>query len=307
VDGQFRLGRNHRIGFRVMASDLLALGGERQSGTLLDFDFRAEGRNLRYGASHFAIEPEFATEVGFVRRVDTRQTDAHLEYRWWPERLVQDWGPRLEYSRNHDFAGILQDEDLRLDLAVQFAGNVDINGGISRRMERYAGIDFRQTRLSLGGRIDSSRHVSIGAFFNTGDQIRFIDNPFLGRGTRFNTFITVRPWPRLMSAIDINTSRLIDPRTGAKEFDVKIFRTLTTFQFTNRLLARNIVEVNTFDKTVAFNLLATYRVNAGTVFYVGYDDHYQHGTTIEDFARPDRRYHRTNRAIFTKLQYLFRY
>lgn len=70
---------------------------------------------------------------------------------------------------------------------------------------------------------------------------------------------------------------------------------------------RNITEYNTYDRTVAANLLLTYRVNAGTVFYVGYDDHYQQGDKIEDVLLATRRYERTNRAIFTKLQYLFRY
>ncbi|SVA76418.1 uncharacterized protein METZ01_LOCUS129272, partial [marine metagenome] len=65
------------------------------------------------------------------------------------------------------------------------------------------------------------------------------------------------------------------------------------------------------------NLLLTYRVNSGTVFYVGYDDHYQQGDLIEDasgnaaylgnseFFTTDLL--RTNRAFFTKISYLFRY
>jgi hypothetical protein len=56
-------------------------------------------------------------------------------------------------------------------------------------------------------------------------------------------------------------------------------------------------------------------VNAGTVFYFGYDDHYQQGDRIEGDRDgdgiDDRLYfgqtlRRTNRAIFAKLQYLFR-
>lgn len=42
-------------------------------------------------------------------------------------------------------------------------------------------------------------------------------------------------------------------------------------------------------------------------FYFGYDDHYRQ----EEFLEEDRYFasdlRRTNRAIFTKLQYLFRY
>ena len=94
-------------------------------------------------------------------------------------------------------------------------------------------------------------------------------------------------------------------------FDVKIFRASTTYQFTDRLLLRNIMEHNTFTGTLGANLLVTYRVNSGTVFYIGYDDRYKQGDLIFDddgeplFITTD--FERTNRAFFTKISYLFRY
>jgi hypothetical protein len=54
-------------------------------------------------------------------------------------------------------------------------------------------------------------------------------------------------------------------------------------------------------------VLLTYRVNAGTVFYLGFDTRYRHGDRINASAFPPDIYMRTNRAVFTKLQYLFRY
>ena len=65
-----------------------------------------------------------------------------------------------------------------------------------------------------------------------------------------------------------------------------------------------------------FNLLATYRIDAGTVFFVGYDDHYQQADLIEGDRDGDgfneqlfftENLRRTNRAVFVKLQYLLRY
>ena len=54
-------------------------------------------------------------------------------------------------------------------------------------------------------------------------------------------------------------------------------------------------------------MLITYRVNAGTVFFVGYDDTYQQGGRLDEQLFPTGGYQRTNRAFFTKLSYLFRY
>ena len=88
---------------------------------------------------------------------------------------------------------------------------------------------------------------------------------------------------------------------------MKIWRGLTTWQITDRLLLRNIGEYNSFSKELALNLLLPYRVNAGTAFYLGYDDHYRQEDRIDDERFFTTALRRTNRAIFTKIQYLFRY
>ena len=97
---------------------------------------------------------------------------------------------------------------------------------------------------------------------------------------------------------------------------MKILRASTTYQITPRFGIRNITQFNSLSRKLDFNLLATYRINAGTVFFLGYDDHYQQA----DFILGDRNgdgfeeqlfyrgeLQRTNRAIFVKLQYLLRY
>tara|TARA_B110000263_G_scaffold187824_1_gene165503 strand:- start:470 stop:745 length:276 start_codon:yes stop_codon:yes gene_type:complete len=91
---------------------------------------------------------------------------------------------------------------------------------------------------------------------------------------------------------------------------VKIYRWRATYQFTDRLLLRHILEHNTLSGTLGNNVLATYRVNSGTVFFIGYDDRYQQGNLIDDFNEgffPTTGLERTNRAFFTKVSYLFRY
>ena len=69
-----------------------------------------------------------------------------------------------------------------------------------------------------------------------------------------------------------------------------------------------VVEFDTYDQTLGLNFLFTYRVNSGTAFYIGYDDHYRQREQFEDQVNiTGTGYQQTNRAIFTKFQYLFRY
>ena len=84
----------------------------------------------------------------------------------------------------------------------------------------------------------------------------------------------MRPQSRLQS--ELNRRQQLQGRsTNTDEFTIRIYRLLTTYQFTDRLLLRNIIDYNNYERTLGGNLLLTYRVNAGTAFYVGYDDRYK--------------------------------
>jgi hypothetical protein len=307
LDAQFRLGNNYRVNLRAMASQNRDLAGTERAGPMYDFGFRKEGRNLSYALFHNQIAPGFRTDVGFVQRTDIKRTNTNVNYRFWPEGAVISWGPRVQFNRTHDYTGVLTDQETGISSEFQFAKNIFARVGMNRDLERYQGVDFWKTRASFGGSVNTSRRLSVGGFYNGGDQIRYIESPFLGRGNSLNMFMTLRPLSRLQSQIDVTTSQLRDPRVDQQVFNVKIYRAQTTFQFTDRLLARNILEHNSFDGTLGFNALMTYRVNAGTVFYVGYDDRHRQGDHFAPALYPTSTYTRTNHAVFLKLQYLFRY
>ena len=317
IDSNFRLGDTHSVAFRAMGTQHRDLDGVATSGHYAEAVLRKQGRNLTYRLISYVLSPDFKTDVGFVRRTDQRRTFGNVAYRWWPETWLISWGPRARYGRDYMFDDTLQDENAEVGLNFNFARNISVNGEVSRDMERYGGINFFKTRYRLFGRMND-RRFGIGGGINRGDEIFFDPtNPYLGYETGLFSFISLRPISRLSSEININTSRFNDPgRENLDVFDVKIFRALTTYQFTERFLFRNISEFNTFDRTLGLNFLVTYRVNAGTVFYVGYDDHYQQadlierdrdGDGIEDQLFNTTEPKRTNRAVFLKFQYLFRY
>jgi len=311
VDGNFRLSRASSIGFRALMTQNRDLDGEETSGPLFDISFRNNGRNLSYRASYYSIDPEFDTEVGFVRRRDIRRSSGNVGYRWWPESWIINWGPSVNYSRNWNFDDVLEDERTEVGVNMQFARNLRFNADVERSLERYRDTDYHKTRYSLGGNVNTSQVISLGGRYNWGDEIRYGAEPILGEGSDVNLFVTMRPYSRLQTQVNMSTSRLVDSADHLEVFNVKIFRALTTYQFSDRLVLRNILEHNTFNRTLGANLLLTYRVNSGTVFFIGYDDRYKQGDLILDdddqpvFLTTDML--RTNRAFFMKISYLFRY
>ena len=283
VDGSFRLSRSRSTNFRVIGSRNRDLDGIERDGHVYDASISDNGRNLSWFAAAFEISPDFDTEVGFVRRTDQRRTIGNVSYRWWPESWVINWGPRVSYGRNWNFDDVLEDENASLGLNVNFAKSIRFNTSVNRDMERFGGVNFHKTEYSVGGGVNTSRALSVGANYSKGDQIFFnLDNPFLGSGTRAGVNVTVRPFARLSSQVNVNTSQLTDPRNGGLEvFDVKIYRAQSVLTFSDRLLMRNITEYNTFSEEFDFNVLFTYRINAGTVFFIGYDDHYRQADRLE--------------------------
>jgi hypothetical protein len=306
LDGRFKLGQQKDLDVRLAFSSTRDVFGDR-SGLSYDLRFRHRGRNLEYNLQHYSVEPGFHTATGFVQRTDTRRTAASVQYRWWPEHWLTNWGPRFNYARNYDFDGVLQDEDASARVQLQFSRNIMINVEGSRDMERFLGIPFHKWRRQIFTNVSTSRRVSVGGGLFWGDQVSFTDEPFLGDSVSGRLFLTVQPFARLQSSLNVNFSQLVDPRTDTEVFDVKIYRSQTSYQFTERLLLRSILEYNTFDRTFDNNLLLAYRVNSGTVFYLGYDDHYQQGDRILNGLCPGSQFERTNRAFFTKFSYLFRY
>jgi hypothetical protein len=314
ADGNFRLSRT--VTFRAVgvgARNLDSDGVESRNGHMVGTLLRQSGRNVNWSMNAYEITPDFDTDVGFVRRTDERRASGNIGYVFWPNGRIVNWGPRINVLRNWDFDRLVQDKRVGLGLNFLLAGNISLSGNYDREMERFGGIDFDKNRFSARAS-KNSRSYSFDVNFNIGDQIRFSADPRLGDQFGWGVNAQVRPTTNISTQLSLNTTRLtID---GVEEFDVKIVRGTTTYQVTEKLGFRNILEFNSLYETVDVNLLATYRVNAGTVFFIGYDDHYMQADLIEGdrdgdgideqlFFNKDLR--RTNRAIFMKLQYLLRY
>ena len=307
LDGRFRLGRNHRVNFLAMGSDTVDGEMGALSGPAIEADFSREGRNLSYSAAYSSIDPEFRTLTGFLPRVDLRQTSGNIGYRWWPESSILTWGPSVSYLRLYDHSGVLQDEQIQGMASFSFTNNISFTGMVNHDLERFQEVDFKKTGYGFFSGI-SSRVFSLFGGYNWGHGILYDEvNPYRGQSVSGNVNFRVQPTSRLRTELRTVFSSFVDPFHGAEIYDVKILRGRTTYQFTDRLLLRHILEHNTWDLTVGNNVLMTYRINAGTVLFLGYDDRFRDGMKIDSVLFPMMAYQRTNRAFFGKVSYLFRY
>jgi hypothetical protein len=310
VDAALPFAGTRNIGFRYYKSEQDE-NSVRKSGWAMEATVRQNARNLSWGAVSTWMSPEFASQLSFVRRVNTIENRYNVNYKWYPEGWIRNWGPGFNFGWLNDYDRVLQNSTpWNPSVSFVFARNITLNANVARTMERYRDIEYYKTNWTVSGNVNTSRKVLLTASLTNGDEIRFnIENPFLGRLTDYSLTATFRPFSRLQSALRVDGNRFRDPNNHQQEFHVRILRSTTTYQFTPRLLVRNIWELNTglgSNHTTFENILVTYRVNSGTVFYFGYDDRFKEGNAINSQIFADPTYRRTNRAIFTKLQYLFR-
>ena len=151
----------------------------------------------------------------------------------------------MRYNRSYNYDGIVEDEQTGVGTNFSFARNINLNADVNREVERFAGVNFVKTRYRFFTVVAAFRPASFGIGGRGGDQVFYDeDNPYLGDDIGWNAFVNLRPIPQLESRINIDANRFSDPRNGDDlVFDVNIFRALTTYQFTDRFLLRNISEV----------------------------------------------------------------
>ena len=172
--------------------------------------FRSRGRHLSYAMTTFAISPTFRSDTGFVQRTDQRRLAGNVAYRWWPEQTLVNWGTQVDYGRTYDFANVLQDKNAGLRVDVNFVHNVLIHAEVRRDMERFGGVEFFKTGYGWGGGVSTSRHLALGGWVGVGDQVFYDPQaPYLGRGTTYGFYFTVRPSHRLSSDISVQRSRFV--------------------------------------------------------------------------------------------------
>ena len=160
-DSNMRLGATNRWNVFVSQSWHRDEEGVERVGQTMGTFFNHVGRNVNFSAFYGGTSPDFRIDTGFVRRVDDKRMFTNLAYRWWPEHWLVNWGPRVRYGRNYSFDNVLMDETVGPGLDFTFARNVRLGLSAERALERYGGIDFWKWNQGVDFDINASRRVAL--------------------------------------------------------------------------------------------------------------------------------------------------
>jgi hypothetical protein len=273
VDGHFKLGRFNRFAFQIVGSSSKVEEQETGLVPAMQFDLSHSSRRVSLSASYTHLPPDFEAGVGYIRRKDIRQFRTRVGYNILPMNdVVVDIRPSLEYRRAYDFDNILTDEEIQLGWFVSGWRGTYMFGGYSYEMERYEGIDFKRKGLRLRVGSDPLAWLGGGVSFSIGDGIYYDENPYLGYKISYGTMLTLRPMTNLRIFYSFRNDTFWRERRGERVYKINILSQRVTYQLSRHLSLRVITDYNDYDGDLYNSFLFSYRLNPGTVFYLGMDD-----------------------------------
>lgn len=309
--------------------------GERLSGPAYYAELAHFDRHFGYVGRYADRSPDFCSQLGFIPRVDIRQTEQFVRYTWRPQnRRVLSYGPSAFTVVNWNRQGRVQDWFVDARFNADFRGQTSLEVRRIETFELFQNIRFRKHRTASGFSTEVLKWLSFFADYSVGSNVNFFPasglRPFLANVTNADGGFTLRPAPRIRFDQTYIYSRLSTRAgstpapfaTGPSIFNNHILRSKLNYQFNRELSLRAILDYNAVlpnnqlvalprSKRLAADLLLTYLLNPGTAFYLGYTDGYEN-LALDPGAPPTLRRTgspttSTGRQFFVKMSYLFRF
>jgi len=336
VDGRWRINDNWGTKAQWVGSRTIDTEGVTTDGSALTGEVFREGRNFNYQSSYLQRSPDFRSELGFIERVDMKETQHEVGYNWFPKsRRVLRVGADVEVGAVWDWSNLLQDWSVEPGFEIEFPGQTQIGVRRWQVFERFEGIEFRRQSSMVDVSTEWLKWLSLNGSIDWGENINYYPaeglDPFLANGTSAEVGSTVRPLSQLRVDLSYIYSGLTTkPGTplpagtsGGTIFTDHIVRTRVNYQFTRALSGRVIFDYETVNPNPAlvdlererrFNadVLFTYMVNPWTAVYLGYTDAYQNwpgeaSPMLRPMSSGSEPLTSVGRQVFVKISYLLKY
>ena len=301
VDGQWRFANKFFFNFQALASKTSFDGDKTEVAPALYAEAYYFTKHWTAGGFWKSIHPDFEAASGFVNRTDYRSAGAFTSATLYPDKkfLNQIRFQLQAGQRNDYFDSGVQDTWTRFQTQFRFTEFNQLVILAENGLERYEGLDFRKTTLSLEGQSNIVKWMPFSLFGRIGDEINYDpDDPYLGWGVTFGIGTNFKPSNRLQIGVDFSQSTFWREAGGERQWDYNVVHTRTIYQLTKSLSLRAIADYNHFYKEIFGSFLVSYVLRPGTVFFLGFDSNY-------DKPMPGP-YARRDYSVFLKFSYWWR-
>jgi hypothetical protein len=324
-----RLDQNWFLDAQAVGSHDTDLDGARHDGAAGVFGVSRSGRAFNLFFNYTGVSPGFRVPLGFVPRTDIHDVSVFWSYRWHPKSgPLTEWGPNSFVDGVWNYAGNLQDWNVRFPVRFTFKKRTDVFYRHALISETVGGLELAQREDLLQVSTSSLRWLSVDASVALGTRPNYFPAadlaPFLGDYRDLALGVLIKPVSRLSVAETVLWSRL-DGRAGTPAADAGIFenrilRTRANYQFTREWSLRAILDYNSVaanrsvvdlepGRHAGADILLTWLAHPGTALYIGYTDGYD-SAAIDPTRREltaDGALRSTGRQVFVKSSWLFRF
>ena len=291
---------------------LLSLSGDERQGTSWILGGGYDTRPLNTGFEVRGISPSFAADMGFIQRTNYVSFAGWFRPHLWSKGRT--WFNAVHtptyFERIHDYGGGHMIEQVLSQVAeVNLPLNTGFGGEYVNRFIEFNGVPFEGiNRGALWGWCERFKTVRAGITLVAGDQVVFAETA-PGHDRR------VSIWSDLRFSSQFDGSFNLDKRTvfrqnHTKFADAIIPRLRLSYQFSKEIALRWITELRDtrrFDpvtgaetsrsQSVVPDVLLSYVLRPGTVFYLGY------GAQLS--GRDTESLQPQQNSLFTKVSYLW--
>jgi len=194
----------------------------------------------------------------------------------------------------------------QFDLRAFLPRNSTVLVGGKYATEVFLGRKFGRSSVRFQAASQITKSLYALFTYNYGQKIRYVSDPFQGRGSDASAGITLLPSENLNFNVSLTYSDFTRSSDGARQYEYTILRSLNTYQINKYVFVRAIFEYNAFHKTLLTDFLASFTYIPGTVIHVGYGSFYEKLAWQADSYVDSDRFLETKRGFFFKASYLWR-
>lgn len=317
VDGLFRPSPSDTIRFQVLGSrshlPSVFAGEEEQpegsfSGHALAARYIHQSRQWRYWGTYDDVAEDFRADLGFMPQVDFRRGVAGTQRTWWGDEGTFynriNWGGDWDLTEDQKGRELEQEVETYVDLFARRESQVSAGGGTRRRF--FGGRQFEEVFGWVYGQVQALPDLNLVLEVYQGDGID-LANVQAGRELRIQPSLRWDAGKHLRLnlrhdalSLDVDAGRLFEARLtelrAAYQLNLRTFlRVIGQYTEVERNPALYDDPVESMERNLVTQVLASYKVNPRTVLFVGYSD-----TSLAE-GRDDLE--RNDRTFFLKVGY----
>ncbi len=308
ADGQLRLNEASTVGFHLFGSGTKAGDGSAARDGLaagLQYDYQTRDVIIQVAAQDLGTD--FATDVGYVSRTGLTRLKLGLIPMLYPKsNVLLRVEPLFHSIQIRDKWCRLWETMNSFDLRLRMVRNTTLSVGARYSNEIFLGRRFPTSILKLFAATLFSKQIAFQASLTSGQKIRYVDDPYKGRGTEASVAMDYLPSENVALNLSLRYSDFARSSDGVREFDYTIVRGRATYQVNKYLFFRAIVEHNSFRKRLTSDILASFTYIPGTVVHLGYGSAFERSEWRDGTYVSSDRFFETRRGFFFKASYLWR-